>query len=84
MKHVGDPTPRAPSNVIADRSYRVVDSRHDVLQASGGSQTTLVVFHLGTETYWQATYITAVGHLPTSWCQVKPERVTSVVYREIS
>lgn len=82
-KHVGDPSPRSPRDVLGDRSYRTVV--HDLgWGPHGGHRIYLVVMHTGTETYWEAIYDSAHGDQPTSWTQVVPKTVQRVVYQRVA
>ena len=81
-KHVADPSPRSPGDVRTDRRYR------DVVYDLGwgphaGHRVYIVVFHAGTETYWEAIYDLANADQPTSWAQVVPKSVQRIEYQRI-
>lgn len=81
-KHPGDPSPRSPSDVLADRHYRAIVN--DLSWGPhGGYRVYLVVFHAGTETYWEASYDSANVDQPTNWTEVAPKRVQRVEYQRV-
>lgn len=80
-KHVGDPTPRSPGDVLADRRYRTVVN--DLGWGPSGYRVYLVLFHAGTETYWEAIYDSVAVDQPTNWTQVVPKTVQRVEYQKI-
>ncbi len=81
-KNAGDPTPRSPSDVLADPRYRAVinDLRWG---PHGGYRVHLIVFHAGTETYWEAVYDHANVNQPMNWVQVVPKTVQRIEYQRI-
>ena len=81
-KHIADPTPRSPSDVRGDRCYRTVVNDLG-WSPHGGHRVHLVVFHTGTETYWEAIYDAANVDQPTNWAQVVPKTVQRVEYQRI-
>jgi hypothetical protein len=81
-KHVGDPTPRSPADVLRDRGYRTIVNDLG-WGPHGGYRVYLVVFHTGTETYWEAIYDSANVDQPTSWVQVVPKIVKRTEYQRI-
>ena len=81
-KHAGDPTPRSPANVLADRCYRTVVNDLG-WGPHGGHRVYLIVFHAGTETYWEAAYDSAHVDQPMHWAQVVPRSVQRTEYQRI-
>jgi len=79
--HVGDPTPRSPSDILADRSYRMIVN--DLGWGPRGYRVCLVVFHAGTETYWETSYDSPDVDQPTSWTRVVPKTVQRIEYQRI-
>lgn len=75
----GDPSPRSPHDVLADRAYRHIDSR------AIGMSVQLTVLHCGTETHWQTCYGLGLGQdrLPATWYEVRPQPVTRIEYRRV-
>ncbi len=83
MKHVGDPSPRSPKNVLADRNYRTVEN--DIAWGPNNARIVyLVVLHTGTETYWELSYPTTDDDQPAYWRRVVPKHVQRVEYQRIS
>lgn len=77
--HAGDPTPRSPADVLRDRAYRLVES-----EVFGMHQfVRLVVFHFGTETYWECEYEINRAAFPQEWELVQPVVVKRVEYRRV-
>ena len=81
-KHVGDPSPRSPSDVLVDRSYHTVVNSLS-WSPHGCHRVYLVVLHTGTETYWEAIYDAVDVVRPTSWTQVVPRTVQRTEYQRI-
>ena len=80
-KHAGDPTPRSPSSVLADRGYRTIIN--DLGWGPQGVCVYLVVFHAGTETFWEVNYDSPDADKPARWPQVTPTTVQRVEYRRV-
>jgi hypothetical protein len=81
-KHAGDPSPRSPSSVLADRNYRTIVNDLG-WGPHGGQRVYLVVMHTGTETYWEAVYDAANVDQPMTWIQVTPRTVQRTEYVRI-
>ena len=82
MKHPGDPSPRAPVDVMNDQLYRVIEYEGS-RNMSGVESWHIVVFHCGTETYWSTRFLPAQISQPVQWQQVKPVSETSTVWRRV-
>jgi hypothetical protein len=82
MKHPGDPTPRSASEVLADRSYKMVFSNQSP-QLSGQIMNMLVVFHCGSETYWTVMYPVMRDGDAMTWQEVVPTVETITTYRPV-
>lgn len=79
MKHPGDPTPRSATSVVADRAYKKVVEQNSGI--GGHPMTTIVVFHCGTESYWETTFPTAQAYLAVTWQHVEPIVETRTTYK---
>ena len=80
MKHPGDPTPQSIDATAASRSYRVV-VRQSKTQPNGAQFCEVVVFHCGTETYWQTFCSMVLMNQPSTWHEVLPVVETRTTYR---
>lgn len=75
MAHPGDPSPRSPANVLKDRTYKAI-----VNEQLANSTIKLIVFHRGTETYWQVIYQVFDDTRPATWEEVVPVVKTIIEY----
>lgn len=82
VQHPGDPTPRSPREVLADRGYRMVASERDP-PLGGPATNTLVVLHGGTETYWTTSYPVSGSCLAATWQRAAPVVETRITYRPV-
>lgn len=71
----GDPSPRSPAEVLRDRNYRRVEST-----PLANDMVRLIVFHAGTERYFETYYNLQADKLPASWCQVVPKQKIVIEY----
>lgn len=65
--HSADPTPRSPASVLNDPGYKRI-----VADQQANNVVSLIVFHSGTETYWQTFYDVPDDNKSATWHQVKP------------
>ena len=80
--HPADPTPRSVTDILTDRSYKMVAS--DQSPTLGTQPTnTVVMLHSATETYWMTTYLVTEANMSANWHQVAPAVETSIIYRPI-
>ncbi len=82
MSHPGDPTPKSPREVHGDSTYTVVTQEEQFTITGAGPispsvfptrvRVVLVVFHRGTETYWQTIYDSSAFATPAIWHRMAP------------
>ena len=81
-KHPGDPTPRSPTDVMNDQTYRVVVNEGH--RTWGGTESWhIIALHCGTETYWSTNYGPSQTAAPTLWRQVKQVVVQQTEWRAV-
>lgn len=74
-RHPGDPTPRSPAAVLRDKRTYAFESCSYV-----GHAIRLIVFHRGSETYWETYYAPTADQQPAEWFQVRPVPVQTTDY----
>lgn len=80
MPHPADPTPKSPDEVLsATREWKLITSE---LQSS--QRIRMIMFHYGTETYWETNYSPSRYTDPATWKRVEPYQQTITNYREVT
>lgn len=78
--HPGDPTPRSPDEVMTaiPKTWKLIMS-----ELCASQRIRMIVFHYGTETYWETMYSPARYTDSATWKQVKPYTRTITDYKEV-